>query len=96
MATHHALRMVGLPSQLFWDVILPKKPVLRLLEDNTAMIRCIETGRNPTMRYLHRTHHVSVAWLHERFQDVKLSLAYEVTTRMCADIYTKAFTSKDK
>ena len=37
-------------------------------EDNQAMIRVIETGKNPTMRYLHRTHRVSVAWLHEVFQ----------------------------
>ena len=60
------------------------------------MIRVCETGRNPTMRYLGRTHRVSVAWLHERFKSTDYDLVYEVTTRMCADIYTKAFNDKSK
>ena len=60
------------------------------------MIRCVETGRNPTMRYLGRTHRCSVAWLHERFSGKDISLVYELTSRMCADIYTKAFTDASK
>ena len=55
------------------------------------MMRVIETGRNPTMRYIGRTHGISVAWLHERFLGEDVSMAYEVSARMCADIYTKAF-----
>ena len=61
------------------------------------MLRVIETGKNPTMRYLHRTHRVSVAWLHERFKGkVDLDIVYEKSDNMCADIYTKAFTDKVK
>jgi len=60
------------------------------------MIRCVETGRNPTMRYLHRTHRCSVAWLHECFERNDMSLVYELTSLMCADIYTKAFTDASK
>ena len=60
------------------------------------MIRIVESGRNPTMRYLGRTHGISVAWLHETFKGDDLALAYEVSARMCADIYTKAFTDADK
>jgi len=60
------------------------------------MIKVVESGRNPTMRYIGRTHGVSVAWLHETFKGEDLALAYEITTRMCADIYTKAFTDADK
>jgi hypothetical protein len=56
--------------------------------DNQAMIKIVESGRNPTMRYLGRTHGVSVAWLHETFKGEDLSLAYEISTRMCADIFT--------
>eukprot|EP00974_Lingulodinium_polyedra_P012106 1168995-Lingulodinium_polyedra.AAC.1 len=50
------------------------------------------------MRYLHRTHRVSVAWLHERFAGVasQLRMAYEESENMCADIYTKLFTYGDK
>ena len=60
------------------------------------MIRCVETGRNPTMRYLHRTHRVSVAWIHECFERDDMRLVYELTAKMCADIYTKAFTDTTK
>eukprot|EP00972_Heterocapsa_arctica_P028693 4221437-Heterocapsa_arctica.AAC.1 len=56
------------------------------------MIRVVETGRNPTMRYLQRTHGVSVAWLHGTLTKDCLDLKCELFSRMCADIYTKAFT----
>ena len=84
--------MSGLPGLLMWETILPHKPGLLVHEDNQAMIRCVETGRNPTMRYLHRTHRVSVAWIHECFERKDMQLVYELTAKMCADIYTKAFT----
>jgi hypothetical protein len=61
-------------------------------EDNQAMIRVCETGRNPTMRYLLRTHRVSIAWLHERFSQDFIKMFYEESSTMCGDIYTKGFT----
>ncbi len=60
------------------------------------MIRVVETGKNPTMRYLSRTHRIAVSWLHEVFQQPDLSLVYEKSAQMCADIYTKAFTDPVK
>ena len=60
------------------------------------MIRVAETGRNPTMRYLARTHRVSVAWLHETFSQQNICFMYEVSSLMCAGIYTKAFTDATK
>eukprot|EP00972_Heterocapsa_arctica_P046072 6796716-Heterocapsa_arctica.AAC.1 len=55
------------------------------------MIRVVETGRNPTMRYRLRTHGVSVAWLHTIFKNEWIELGYELSSRMCADIYNKGF-----
>ena len=60
------------------------------------MITVAEIGHNPTMHYLARTHRVSVAWLHEKFSQQNIGLMYEVSSRMCADIYTKAFTEATK
>ena len=91
-----SLRQCGLPSFALWHTLLPHKPKLVLHEDNRTMIRVIETGRNPTMRYLSRTHRVSVAWLHETFSQQEIELVYEVSAKMCADIYTKAFTDASK
>ena len=48
------------------------------------------------MRYLHRTHRVSVARLHEAYTRDDFQLLYEKTDRMCAEIYTKAFTDTSK
>ena len=48
------------------------------------------------MRYLHRTHRVSVARLREAYQRKDFDLVYELTTRICADIYTKAFVDSGK
>eukprot|EP00974_Lingulodinium_polyedra_P029591 2851022-Lingulodinium_polyedra.AAC.1 len=46
------------------NVLFEDYPVL-FHEDNSAMIRVIKTGRNPILRYLHRTHRISIAVLHE-------------------------------
>ena len=96
VAAGYALRCCGIPCLDLWQTLLPHKPGLLFHEDNQAMIRVVETGRNPTMRYLHRTHRVSVGWLHERFGADDLDLVYELTTRMAADIYTKAFVDAGK
>ena len=87
-----SIRHCGLPSFALWWTLLPQKPKLMFHEDNHAMIRVAETGRNPTTRYLAGTHRVSVAWLRETFSQQNISLMHEVSSRMCADIYTKAFT----
>ena len=55
------------------------------------MMTVVKSGRNQRMRYLKKTHRVSVAWLHERFKSKDFELVYEVSCRMAADIYTKAF-----
>ena len=43
------------------------------------------------MRHLERSHGVSISWMHEMFTRDYMYLAYEVTDRMAADTYTKAF-----
>ena len=65
-------------------------------EDNQAMIRVCETGRNPTMRHLGRVHSVDIAWLHERFQSDLFALLYTTSDRMRADVFTKGYTNSDK
>ena len=90
-----SLRHCGLPSFVLWWTLLPQKPRLMFHGDNQT-IRVAEIGRNPTMHYLARTRRVSVAWLHETFSQQNISLMYEVSSKMCADIFTKAFTEATK
>ena len=85
VAADFGLRTGGLPSLSLWSVIFPHQPPLLLHEDNQALIRVVTTGKHPTMRYLARTHRVSVAWLHEVCKMKEIKIGYEETSRMCAD-----------
>ena len=91
---NYELRHCGLPSLALWEILLPNFERLVCHEDNQAMIRICETGRNPTMRYMSRTQGVAFGWLFERFQENYLELIYEESAKMAADIFTKAFTDK--
>eukprot|EP00972_Heterocapsa_arctica_P007609 1109492-Heterocapsa_arctica.AAC.1 len=96
VSADYLLRACGLPCLSLWWTLLPNKPKLCFHEDNQAMMRVVETGSNPTMRYLLRTHGVSVVWLHGTFENDFLELGYELSSRMCADIYIKGFTDAVK
>ena len=104
VAADFALRQIGLPAGYLWDLLTGHQtdatlagtdhsnscPIL-FQEDNQAMIRVCETGRNPTMRQLGRTHQVSVRWLHERFNEEWIDLGYCESDKQAADIFTKGF-----
>mgnify|MGYP000126413047 CR=1 FL=1 len=96
MAHAFGLRAHGLPSLDLWDRLLPHKPALFGHEDNQAMMRVVETGKNPSMRHIGITHGTSVAWLHECHKCKQVRLADEVSDKMAADIHTKAFTDAAK
>ena len=91
VSANFAIRHCGLPGFSLWEALLGGYPNLYVHEDNQAMLRVLETGKNPTMRYLARTHRVNVAWLHEVCQNDRVILGYEESSRMCADIFTKMF-----
>ena len=60
------------------------------------MIRGMKTWRNFQMRYASRTIRIPIAWMHERFARGDIRLRYELSARMAADVYTKAFVDADK
>ena len=91
VAMDYAVRMYGIPFLSLLDVLFPERVVLRLKEDNDPMIRVLTTGRNPTMRYLNRTHRLCVGWLHEVACSPRIAVHYEPSQSMRADIYTKGF-----
>eukprot|EP00969_Alexandrium_andersonii_P112138 4953001-Alexandrium_andersonii.AAC.1 len=92
------MRQEGLPSHSLWDCLMGKSHTLYVHEDNQAMLAVMRSGRKPTMRYLHRTHRVSVQWLHERFTlfPQNVDIFYEDSCDTCADIYTKTFDDINK
>jgi hypothetical protein len=85
-----------IPALDLWHMLLSHQPPLYFHEDNQAIIHMIKSGRNPTIRYLHRMHRVPVSWLRERFQGDDIVLMYEDSARMAADIYTNGFVEQAK
>eukprot|EP00974_Lingulodinium_polyedra_P050671 4872945-Lingulodinium_polyedra.AAC.1 len=63
------------------------------------MIRAIKTGRDPTMRYLHRAHRISIAVFYEILTGhenltKKVDIEYTPSCDVAADIFTKGFTDR--
>ena len=70
---------------------------LEFYEDNQAAIQVIKSGKNPNMKHMGRTHKVCTMWLHEVIQnDPTVRIIYADSLEMCADIFTKDFSEKEK
>ena len=91
VAAGFAMSRLGLPAVTLWQQLGGKDPNFVFYDDNQTMIGVVRTGKNPTMRHLERTHGISLGWMHSVFQEGYVSLAYEVTAKMAADIHTKSF-----
>jgi hypothetical protein len=63
-----------------------------MMEDNEAVIKICHSGKNQTMRNLHRARKVGVSWLMEVFGLPDINI-YEIDTKLqAADIGTKRVT----
>ena len=97
VAADAAIFREGLPTLDLWAVLIGNpEPMLYFHEDNQTMIRIMQTGRNPTMRHLNRTHGVDISAMKEQFDKDNIIIQYTQTDRQCADVHTKAFDCKDK
>jgi hypothetical protein len=86
-----------LPQLDLWEVLLPSGFRAVFHEDNQAMMAMVNSGKNPSMRYLSRSHGIAVGWVHERLgirspHRDPVEFNYTTSDRMAADIYTKHFT----
>lgn len=98
-----AFRTFTLPAISLWDVLLPGGYKSVFHEDNSACISVIKSGKKPTMRYLDRTHGISLQFLLDHMgksvpntNKMMYDLKYTDTKRMVADIHTKGFTCSEK
>ena len=78
------------------EQVLHKDVKVEFYEDNQATIRMLETGKNPTLRHLGRTHKVDLAWMFEQFSREVFDLRYCTSEEQAADIFTKHFVNPDK
>ena len=65
VAMDTTLRVIAMPPQIMCTALVPHMKATVFRGDNEAMLHVIKTRRSPSMRYIARTHRVSVAWLHE-------------------------------
>ena len=65
-------------------------------DDNTALLACVRSGRNPTMRYLGRTHQAPVAWLKEVCDSGVVNMVYAKSEDMAADVFTNGFSDPER
>ena len=79
-----------------WEALVSAMAAIFFHEDNSVVIRVMETGRNPTMHHRGRTRNVDIMWLYERFQEEWSVLIYRRSERMRADIFTKGYTNVDR
>ena len=95
-----ALRMEGIPVLEILDEIINSFPggklTLEFYEDNQTTMRILETGKNPTLRYMGRTHNVNMRSLFDCFQSEVYRLRFCSTDQQAADIFTKHFTNPEK
>ena len=82
---------MGVPVVDLWRIVAGREPQIVFHDDNQAMIAVIRSGKNPTMRHIERSHGISIVWMHEMFLLSYIILIYEITSKMAADIHTKAF-----
>ena len=101
------LRSEGLPALNMWEVLISSvncgggKPhateeSLIVLEDNQSTIAVAEKGWSKALRHIKRTHRVNVAWIGEVIGSPEVKMHYIESRKQAADIFTKAFTSKEK
>ena len=93
------MRNLGLPASELWSILLDRPMLVHLYEDNQAVLQIINTGKNMTMRHFERTHRVPVAWLHELYhvnKDEFFEIHFAKSEEMIADLFTKAFSDRNK
>ena len=93
VAAEHVLRTVLIPALDLWQLVLGRCPKAIFYEDNQACIQVCNSGSNPTVRHLGRTHRVAVHSLHERFSAGDITMVKVDTKEQRADIFTKPFTN---
>ena len=79
-----------------WEAYAGRGTSLFFHEDNEEMLDTIRTRCNPTLRYLSRTHGVSVRWQHEVYMRENAHAQNTVPSLLAADILTKGFTDARK
>ena len=65
VAVNMAPRSVDLPAVEFWEGLFGKDLlVCEYMEDNSATLQIIDTGKKPKLKHVNRDQEVNFKWLH--------------------------------
>jgi len=92
VAADFAIRTEALPALQLWEKLKGVPMEAMFMEDNTAAIKGLTTGKNPSMRHMSRTHRIDMAFVHETVVNKHVKVVHCPTDMMCADIFTKHYT----
>ena len=84
------LRECALPTQGLWRILLNYSPKIVLHEDNNATITVVASGYSQQLRYLERTHRVSLAFVHERCNEPDCEMIRIDSDLQKGDLFTKS------
>jgi len=88
-ACHTALTRAGLPVQDIFNSLYGRSFPLHCYGDSTTSQEAIRKGISMALRHMARTQAVSLAWLHELFENGDVHMHYMNTNELCADLLTK-------
>ena len=68
VALEQVLHTLAIPADALWTQVLgrPMRPCLK--DDNAACRMAAQTGNNPQMIHVERTHHVDIRWVYDKYR----------------------------
>ena len=83
------LRESLIPIQSLWSLLLQRKVVSVVHEDNMSTITVIDAGYSPQLRHIQKHHRISLGEAHELCQHDDIVLEHIETDKQKGDLMTK-------
>ena len=89
VAAGKMLRESLIPIQSLWSLLLQRKVVSVVHEDNMSTITVIDAGYSPQLRHIQKHHRISLGEVHELCQHDDIVLEHVETDKQKGDLMTK-------
>ena len=94
VALNYGINQYGIPTADLWSQLLGREVQLSVFCDNSATVHIVTSGKNQSLRYLHRVHSLAISQLHEKLNMNLFEIQHVPGTHMLADGVTKIISGK--